>query len=332
MSGMKRRELLTLLSGAAAAWPLAVRAQQPERMRRIGVLMNLAADDPEGQARIGALMQRLEELGWNVGRNLQIDIRWAAADANRTRRYAADLIALSPDVTIAPTSAALEALQQTTRTVPIVFLNIVDPVGAGFVASLAHPGGNATGFTLFEYGLSAKWLELLKQVAPGVTRVAVVRDPSVGSGIGQFAVIQAAGASFGIEFRPIDVRAPAEIEHGISDFAYAPNGGLIIAAAPATPVHRELIIALAARHRLPAIYPFRFLVQSGGLISYGPDLIEPYRRTAAYVDRILKGEKPVNLPVQAPTKYELVINLKTAKALSLEVPPTLLARADEVIE
>ena len=329
---MNRRECIMLLGGAVAAWPLAARAQQRERIRRIGVLMNLAADDPQGQARLAPMVQRLAELGWSNGRNLQIDIRWAADDANLTRRFAADLVALSPDVMIAPTSTAFEALQQTTRTVPIVFLNIVDPVGAGFVASLAHPGGNATGFTLFEYVLSAKWLELLKQIAPDVTRVAVVRDPSVGSGIGQFAVVQAAAASFGIEFQPIDVRKPAGIEHGISDFAATPNGGLIIAAAPSMPVHRDLIIALAARHRLPAIYPFRFLVQSGGLISYGPDLIEPYRHAASYVDRILKGEKPADLPVQAPTKYELVINLKTAKTLGLEVPPTLLARADEVIE
>ena len=277
---MKRRSFITLLGGAAG-WPLAARAQQPERMRRIGVLMNLAADDPQGQARVTPMVQRLDELGWNVGRNLQIDIRWAAADATQTRRFAADLVALAPDIIVAPTSAAFEAVRQTTRTVPIVFLNVVDPVGAGFVASLAHPGGNATGFTLFEYGLSAKWLELLKQIAPDVKRVAVVRDPSVGSGIGQLAVIQAAAASFGVEFQPIDVRAPAEIELGVTDFARTPNGGLIVAAAPSMPVHRDLIISLAARYRLPAIYPFRFLVKSGGLISYGPDLIEPYRRAAA---------------------------------------------------
>ena len=327
---MKRREFMSLLSGAAAAWPLSTRAQ--ERVRRIGVLMNLAADDPEGQARIAAFHQGLQEWGWTIGRNARIDVRWETGDADRIRRYAAELVALAPDVILASASAAMTAVQQTSRTVPIVFVNIIDPVGAGYVASLARPGGNATGFTGFEYGTSTKWLELLKEIAPRVTRAAVLRDATVPQGIGQFAVIQAAAPSFGVELRPIDVRDPEEIEHAVVAFARLPSSGLIIVGAPSVVVYRHLIITLAARHRLPAVYPFAYFTRNGGLISYGPDTVDPYRRAAGYVDRILKGEKPADLPVQAPTKYELVINLKTAKTLGLEVPPTLLARADEVIE
>jgi putative ABC transport system substrate-binding protein len=326
---MRRRGFLALL-GSAAAWPLAAQAQ--DRVRRIGVLMNLAADDPEGQARIAAFHQGLQEWGWTIGRNVRIDVRWETGDADRIRRYAAELVALAPDVILTSASAAMAAVQQTSRTVPIVFVNIIDPVGAGYVASLARPGGNATGFTPFEYGLSGKWLELLKQIAPGVTRAAVLRDPAVGSGIGQFAIIQAVAPSFGVELRPIDVRDPEEIEHAVVAFARLPSSGLIIVGAPSVVVYRHLIITLAARHRLPAVYPFAYFTRNGGLISYGPDTVDPYRRAAGYVDRILKGEKPADLPVQAPTKYELVINLKTAKTLGLEVPPTLLARADEVIE
>jgi putative ABC transport system substrate-binding protein len=326
---MRRRGFLALL-GSAAAWPLAAQAQ--DRVRRIGVLMNLAADDPEGQARIAAFHQGLQEWGWTIGRNVRIDVRWETGDADRIRRYAAELVALAPDVILTSASAAMAAVQQTSRTVPIVFVNIIDPVGAGYVASLARPGGNATGFTPFEYGLSGKWLELLKQIAPGVTRAAVLRDPAVGSGIGQFAIIQAVAPSFGVELRPIDVRDPEEIEHAVVAFARLPSSGLIIVGAPSVVVYRHLIITLAARHRLPAVYPFAYFTRNGGLISYGPDTVDPYRLAAGYVDRILKGEKPADLPVQAPTKYELVINLKTAKTLGLEVPPTLLARADEVIE
>jgi putative ABC transport system substrate-binding protein len=328
---MRRREFIAIVGGAAAL-PLAARAQQAERMRRIGVLMNAAADDPEGQARIAAFHQGLQEWGWTPGRNAQIDIRWGAVDADSSRRYAAELVALAPDVILAPTSPAMGALQQTTRTVPIVFVGIVDPVGAGFVETLARPGGNATGFALFEYSLSGKWPELLKEIAPGVTRAAVLRDPAVGSGPGQYAVIQAVVQSLGVELRPMDVRDPGEIERAVVAFAQVPNGGLIIVAAPSALLHRDLIIALAARYRLPAIYPTRPFVISGGLISYGPDIVDQFRRAAEYVDRVLKGEKPADLPVQAPTKYELAINLKTAKALGLDLPATVLARADKVIE
>jgi putative tryptophan/tyrosine transport system substrate-binding protein len=329
---MKRREFITWLGGAAAAWPLAARAQQPERMRRIGVLMNLAADDPEGQARIAAFHQGLQEWGWTLGRNARIDVRWGAVDAESSRRYAAEVVGLAPDVILASAAAAMGALQQATRTVPIVFVSIIDPVGAGFVESLAHPGGNTTGFALYEYTLSGKWLELLKEIAPGVTRAAVLRDPTVGSGAGQYAIIQAVAQSLGVELRPMDVRDPGEIERAIAAFAQVPNGGVINAGAPSTGVRRNLIIALAARHQLPAVYPLPYYARTGGLIAYGPDPVGQFRRTAGYVDRILKGEKPADLPVQAPTKYELVINLKTAKALGLEIPATLLARADEVIE
>jgi putative ABC transport system substrate-binding protein len=330
---MKRREFMTLLGGAAAAWPFAARAQQADRVRRIGALMSLAADDPQGQARLTAFLQGLQELGWTDGRNVRIDYRWAGADADRFRTSAVDLVALAPDVILANGSQSVAALLQTTRTVPIVFAIVIDPVGAGFVASLARPGGNTTGFTLFEYSLSGKWLELFKEIAPNLTRIAILRDPAIAAGIGQFAAIQAmAPPSFGVELSPIDVRDAGEIERDIAAFARGSNGGLIVTASSAATIHRELIIMLAARHRLPAVYPFRNFVTSGGLISYGPDLNDQFRRAAGYIDRILKGEKAADLPVQAPTKYELAINLKTAKALGLTVPPSLLARADEVIE
>jgi putative ABC transport system substrate-binding protein len=330
---MNRREFITLVGGAAAAWPLAARAQQAEQLRRIGVLMAAAADDPEFQARMAAFLQGLAQLGWTIGRNVRIDTRWATTNADHLRRDAAELVALAPDVLVAATGTATVApLLQATRSVPIVFVPVIDPVGAGFVASLARPGGNATGFTMFEYGLSGKWLELLKQIVPGMTRAAVLRDPAIASGIGQFAAVQAVAPSLGVELSPVDVRDAPEIERAVTAFARSSNGGLIVpGSAPATR-HRDLIIALAARHRLPAVYASRYFVTDGGLISYGPDLIDQYRRAAGYVDRILKGEKPADLPVQAPTKYELVINLKTAKALGLEVPDKLLATADEVIE
>src|SRR5262245_9583213 len=329
-SYIARREFLATLCGAAA-WPLAARAQQ-ERMRRVGVLMNLTADDPETSARVTAFAQGLQQLGWTAGHNVRIEYRWGAVDADRSRRYAAELLALAPDVVLASASQAVAALQQATRTVPIVFAIIVDPVGAGFVDSLAHPGGNLTGFTQFEFVISAKWLELLKDISPQLKRVAVLREPDVAAGIGQLAVIQAAAPSFGVEVRPVSVRDADEIERAITAFARSSNGGLIVTASTLAAVHRKLIIALAARHRLPAVYSVRYHATSGGLISYGPDTIDPFRRAAAYVDRILKGEKPADLPVQAPTKYELVINLKTAKALGLDLPASVLARADEVIE
>ena len=330
---MKRREFITLLGGAAAAWPLAARAQQPERVPRIGVLMASAADDPENQARMAAFLQGLAQLGWTDGRNVRIDTRWATTNADDLRRHAAELAALTPDVLVAASGTSTVApLLQATRAVPIVFVAVVDPVGAGFVASLARPGGNATGFLMFEYGLSGKWLELLKQVAPGVTRAAVLRDAAIASGIGQFAAVQAVAPSLGVELSPVDARDVPEIERAVAAFASSGNGGLIVTPSPVANRHRDLIATLAARHRLPAVYGSRPYVAAGGLISYGPDLIEQYRRAAGYIDRILKGEKPADLPVQAPTKYELVINLKTAKALGLEIPATVLARADEVIE
>jgi len=328
---MRRREFITLLGGAAAALPLAARAQQSERMRRVGVLMNFTSDDPVSQDRLAAFVQGLQELGWTVGRNLQVDYRWGAGNVERYRTFAAELVALTPDVLVTAGAPAVEALQRATRTVPIVFTNVTDPVGGGLVASLARPGGNTTGLTLSEYGLSGKWLELLKEIAPRVTRAAVLRDP-VAVGIGQFAAIQAVAPSLQMELSPVDVRDASEIERAVTAFADRPSGGLIATASAPPAIHRELIIALATRHKLPAVYPFRYYVTSGGLISYGPDTVDQYRLAARYVDRVLKGEKPADLPVQAPTKYELVINLKTAKALALEVPPTLLARADEVIE
>ena len=329
---IRRREFIVALGGAAA-WPLAARAQQTERMRRIGVLMSFTSDDPEAQVRLLAFAQGLQELGWTVGRNLRIDTRWFASDADRARKYAAELVALAPDVIVANGATALGPLQQATHTVPIVFVNVPDPVGGGYIASLARPGGNATGFMQSEYSTSGKWLELLKEIAPRVTRAVVIRDPTSTAGIGQFAVIQSAAGSLGVELSPIDMRDAGEIERGVTAFARAPNGGLIVTTAGSgIPGRRDLIIALAARHKLPAVYPYRYQVTGGGLISYGPDVVDQYRRATGYVDRILRGEKPADLPVQAPTKYELVINLKSAKALGLEVPPTLLASVDEVIE
>ena len=329
---MKRREFITLLGGAAAAWPLAARAQQGERMRRIGVLVTFAAGDPVGQARLAAFLQGLQQLGWIDGRNVRIDTRWGAGDADRTRRYAAELVALAPDVIMATGTPTVAALQQATSSAAIVFAAAVDPVGSGFVDSLARPGGNATGFMSFEYGLSGKWLELLKQIAPSVTRAAVLRDTASPAGNAQFGAIQTVAPSLGVEVNPVNMRDAGEIERVVTAFARASNGGLIVTASPLSLVHRELIVALAARHKLPAVYFERLFVAAGGLISYGPDYVDQYRRAAGYVDRILKGEKPADLPVQAPTKYELVINLKTAKALGLDVPATVLARADEVIE
>jgi putative tryptophan/tyrosine transport system substrate-binding protein len=327
---MKRREFITLLGGAAT-WPLAARAQQGERVRRIGVLMHLAADDPEGQARHAAFLQGLEQSGWSAGRNVRIDTRWGASEADR-RRYAAELVALAPDVILASNSQSTLALQAATNTVPIVFANVTDPVAAGFVESLARPGGNATGFTLFEYGISAKWLELLKEVAPGVTRVAVIREATNPAGIGQFAAIQSVAPSHGVQVSSVVVRDGSEIERAVGTLARSPNSGLIVTASGLRESDGQLIVLLAARYRLPAVYPFPFFVTDGGLICYGPHSREQYRRAAQYVDRILKGEKPSELPVQAPNKYELVINLKTAKALGLDLPATILARADEVIE
>jgi len=332
MSGMRRREFVALLGGVAAAWPLAARAQQPEQMRRIGVLTNLVADDPEAQARVGAFLQGLQELGWAVGRNMRIEYRWGAGDADRTREYAAELVALAPDVILTSGASALAPLLQATRSVPVVFAQVPDPVGAGFVNSLARPGGNTTGFITYEYGLSGKWLELLTQIAPSVTRAAVIRDPAVSAGTGQWGAIQAVAPSVRVLVSPVNVRDAGEIERDVAAFAHGSNSGLIVTASALAIRHRNLIVTLAARHRLPAVYYQRGFVTGGGLISYGPDFIDQYRRAAGYVDRILKGEKPSELPVQAPTKYELVINLKTAKALGLDLPQSLLARADEVIE
>src|SRR5215469_7322469 len=325
---MKRREFIVLIGGAAAM-PFAAQAQQNERIRRIGVLMPYAKDNSEGQARVAAFLQELQRLGWTEGRNLQIEYRWGADDL---RKAAKELVAFSPDVILVNATQATTPMQQATKTVPIVFTQVADPVSGGFVASLARPGGNMTGFTVFDYDIGAKWLELLKEIAPFVTHVGVVRDPTVTSSIGQFAAIQSASRSFGVEVTPLGGRDAEDIEHTIVQFAAGSNRGLISVATPLTITHRGLIISLAARHRLPASYPFRFFVTDGGLISYGPDSIEPHRQAAGYVDRILKGEKPADLPVQAPTKNELVINLKTAQAIGLTVPPTLLARADEVIE
>ena len=319
-------------SSSYCSWPQAARAQQTERMRRIGVLMSDAANDPEGQTRVTVFVQALQQLGWTDGRNMRIDVRWGAVDADRYRKYAEELVALAPDVILATSSAALGPLQRATRTVPIVFANIADPVGAGYVDSLARPGGNASGFALFEYDIAGKWLELLKQIAPALTRAAVMRDPTISLGIGQWAVIQAMAPSTGVDLSLVNMRDASEIERDITTFARSSNGGLIVTASPLASQHRELIIRLAADLKVPAVYFERYFVTGGGLISYGPHMIDQYQRAASYVDRILKGEKPADLPVQAPTKYELAINLKTAKALGLTVPPTLLARADEVIE
>jgi putative ABC transport system substrate-binding protein len=331
---MQRREFILALGGAAAAWwPFAARTQPVERVLRIAVLQGGSdRDDPRSQTQTAAFLQALQQLGWTDGRNVKIDYRWPAGDADKARKYAAELVALAPDVILAASAVNLPPLLQATRTVPIVFVGVVDPVGAGFVNSLSRPGGNATGFMLFEYDLSAKWLELLKQIAPGVTRAAVLRDPAITSGIGQFAIIQYVASSVSVDVSPIDVRDVPAMEPALAAFARSGNGGLIVSASPLSLVHRETIVALAARHKLPTIYFLRAFVTGGGLISYGPDVVDQYRRAAGYVDRILKGEKPADLPVQAPTKYELVINLKTAKALGLTVPPTLLTRADEVIE
>jgi putative tryptophan/tyrosine transport system substrate-binding protein len=327
---MRRRGLIALLAGAAA-WPLAARAQQDAKVRRIGVFMNFAESDPVGQARLMPFAERLKELGWIEGRNVRLDIRWSAGDAERVRRYVAEFVALAPDVILANTSPTVAALQQATATIPIVFVNVIDPVGAGLVESLARPGGNATGFVSFEYALAAKWLELLKEIAPRVTRAAVLRDPTLAAGIGQFAAIQAVGP-IGIELSAADARNAEAIERAVAAFARRPNGGLVVTAAPFLTNHPDLIAALAARYRLPAVYSSRFYVNAGGLISYGADAVHQFRPAADYVDRILRGEKPADLPVQTPTKYELALNLKTAKALGLDVPATLLARADEVIE
>ncbi|HXX06837.1 MAG TPA: ABC transporter substrate-binding protein [Pseudolabrys sp.] len=329
---MQRREFITLLGGVATAWPFAALAQQADRVRRIGVFMNLAANDPEASKEMAAFLGGLQELGWIRGGNLQIEYRWGAGDSKLYPRYAAELVALAPDIMLASGGTTVGALQQATSTVPIVFVNVTDPVNRGLVSSLARPGGNASGFIQFEYSLSGKWLELLKQIAPGVTRAAVIRDPSEFSGVGQFAAIQTVAQSLGVEVNPVDARAAGEIERAVTAFARGSNSGLIVTASGAAAGHRKLIITLAARYRLPAVYSYRFDVADGGLISYGPDVVDQFRRAAGYVDRILKGEKPADLPVQAPTKYQLVINLKTAKALGLDIPQTILSRADEVIE
>jgi putative tryptophan/tyrosine transport system substrate-binding protein len=331
---MRRREFMTLLGGAATAWPLAALAQQSERMRRIGVLSGggLDADDLDTHARIGAFEEGLKQLGWTNGQNVRIDIRVGAGDVDRLRRYAEELVALAPDVIMATGATGVAPLLKATRTVPVVFAGAVDPVGAGFVDSLARPGGNVTGFVSFEYGLSTKWLELLKEIAPPVTRVAVIRDPEISAGTGQFGALQAAASSFGLELTAVSPREAGEVERAIAAFARTPNGGLITTSSAPAVIHRDLIIGLAAKHKLPAVYYRRVFPASGGLISYGADAIDLSRRAAGYVDRILKGEKPAELPVQAPSKYELVINLKTAKALGLAIPPPVLARADAVIE
>jgi putative tryptophan/tyrosine transport system substrate-binding protein len=329
---IRRREFIKLLGGGVAAWPLAARAQQAERMRRIGVLLPAAADNADFQVWVGAFQQGLALLGWNIGRNVRIDTRWATGDPAIIRKHAVELAALAPDVILAHGTSTVGPLLQATRAIPIVFPVISDPVGSGFVESLARPGGNVTGFTNFEYGLSAKWLELLKEMAPGLIRAAVLRDAANPAGIGQFGAIQSVAPSLGVEVSPINLRDAAEIERAVTAFSPSASGGMIVTASALSVIHRDLIITLAARHRLPVVYFERFFVTAGGLISYGPDQADQYRRSASYVDRILKGEKPADLPVQTPTKHETVINLKTAKALGLEVPPTLLARADEVIE
>jgi putative tryptophan/tyrosine transport system substrate-binding protein len=328
---MRRRDFIKAIAGSAAAWPLAAGAQQPNRVRRVGLLMHVAENVSDEQARLTPFVQGMKELGWVEGRNLRLDIRWGADDPDRYRRQAAELVALAPDVLIAPTSFTLAPLQRATRSIPIVFMGVIDPVGGGFVASLARPGGNTTGFVAFEYTIGAKWLELLKEIAPYVTRAAVLRDPSNASGIGQFAAVQAAG-TVGIDLSVIDLHDAGGVEQAIAAFAADPNGGLVVTASPFGANHADVITALAARYKLPAVYPFRYFVQVGGLISYGADLAGQSRLAASYVDRILKGERPSELPVQVPTKYELIVNLKTAKALGIDVPATLLARADEVIE
>jgi ABC-type uncharacterized transport system substrate-binding protein len=331
MQKVRRRDFITGFAGSVAAWPVVARAQQADRMRRVGVLFPLTADDPETKARQAVFEQSLQQLGWTVGRNLQIEYRLVGGAADPIRRSAAELVALAPDVIMTFGSLTIGPMQQATRTIPIVFVNVADPVGAGIVQSLARPGGNATGFTNFEYSMSGKWVELLKQIAPQVTRAAVLRDPAFAAGMGQFGAIQSVAQSLAVELMPVDVRSVDEIERGVSALARAANGGMIVTAG-GTGFRRDLIIGLASRHKLPAVYPFRYYAIDGGLITYGPDTHDPVRRAAAYVDRVLKGEKTADLPVQHPTKFELVINLKTAKALGLTVPDALLARADEVIE
>jgi putative ABC transport system substrate-binding protein len=331
MLDIKRREFITVLGGAAA-WPLAARAQQGERMRGIGVLMNLAADDPEAQRRMTAFVQGLQQFGWTDGRNMRIDARWSAGQPERLRKNAAEIVALTPDVIVAEGSASLAPLLQVNRTIPVVFTIVPDPVGAGFVDSLNQPGGNVTGFSQFEYGLSGKWLELLKEIAPRVKRVAVLREAGLTAGVAQYAALQAVAPSLGVELVALNVRDNVQIERSLATFARSSTDGMIVTSSPLAAVHRELIVTLAARHKLPAAYAVRYMTAAGGLLSYGPDFVDQYRHAAGYVDRILKGEKPADLPVQAPTRYELAINLKVAKALGLEVPPALLARADEVIE
>jgi putative tryptophan/tyrosine transport system substrate-binding protein len=328
---MKRREFITLIGGAAV-WPLAARAQQRERMRSVGVLTPFAAHNTEGQNRVTAFAQALQQMGWSVGQNARLHYRWGDGTSATMQKYAAELVALAPDVILADSSAALSPLLQATQTIPIVFAIVADPVGAGYVETLARPGGNATGFTPFEYGVAGKWLELLKEIAPRVTRAAILRDPAIAAGPGQFGALQAVAPSLGVELRAVNVRDADEIERSIAGFAQGSNGGLVVTGSAAAAAHRDLIVTLAARHRLPAVYNARLYGEIGGLVCYGADFLDQFRRAAGYVDRILKGEKPADLPVQAPTKYELVINLKTAQALGLQVPPTLLARADEVIE
>jgi putative ABC transport system substrate-binding protein len=328
---MKRREFITLLGGAAAAWPLAASAQHPPRMRRVGVLSTTPPDDPESTVRTAAFLQTMQELGWTDGRNVRIEMRWGG-DAERLRKSAAELVALAPDVILTNGSVGIASVLEATRTIPVVFVQVTDPVGAGLVESLARPGGNATGFTLFEFSASGKWVELLKQIAPAVTRAVVLRDPTSLAGLGQFAAVQSEASLLGVELRPVDIRQAEGIERAVTALAQTPNSGLIIANSQFAFVHRELIIALAARYRLPAVYPYRSLVVGGGLISYGTDSADSYRQGARYVDRILKGEKPADLPVQQPVKHELVLNMKTAKALGLDVPASVLVRADEVIE
>jgi putative tryptophan/tyrosine transport system substrate-binding protein len=329
---MRRRDFITLLGGAAAGWPIEAGAQQGNRPRRIGVLMNFVAGDHEPMARIAAFLQGLQELGWSVGRNVAVEYRWSGGDNDRVRRDTAELVSRAPDVILATGGSTVGPLQQATGTVPIVFVNVVDPVGAGYVESLARPGRNITGFSSFEYSTSGKWLELLKEIAPSVKRVAVLRDASIAAGAGELGALQSVAASIGVELVPVTGSDVSRVESALSDFARGPNNGLIVTTAALAAVYPDLIVALAARNNLPAIYALRLFVDAGGLISYGPDQISQYRRAAAYVDRVLKGEKPGDLPVQNPTKFDLVINLKTAKALGLTVPPSLLARADEVIE
>jgi putative ABC transport system substrate-binding protein len=329
---MNKRELIALLGGAAAAWPIAARAQQAGAVRRIGVLMTPTADDSVGQERVAAFLQGLQQAGWEVGRNVRVDTRWTGGNPDDIRRHAAELVALAPNVILANGSAAVGPLLQATRTVPIVFTIVPDPVGAGYVDSLARPGGNVTGFMSFEFGIGAKWLELLKEIAPAVTRAAVIRDPAISAGLGLFGAVQSAAPSFAVDVSPVNVRDAAEIERAVAAFARSSKGGLIVTGSAWAVIHRDLLITLAARHKLPTVYYERFFVVAGGLLSYGPNLVDQYRRAAGYVDRILRGEKPADLPVQTPVKYELAVNLKAANGIGLDVPPTLLARADEVIE